>query len=66
MLCTLESALNETQMAEIKNFESEAGINLLAFRCFNSNPAKLDEEKLAKLQQIEKKLGICLVAVSSK
>lgn len=66
MLCTLESALTESQMSEIKKFESEAGINLLAFRCFKSNPAILDKEKLARLQEIEKQLGICLVAISSK
>ncbi len=66
MLCTLESTLSKSQMAEIKKFETEAGINLLAFRCFKSNPAKLDEDKLKSLQQIEKRLGICLVAVSEK
>lgn len=64
MLCTLESSLSESQMAEIKKFETEAGISLLAFRCFKSNPAKLDGDKLKRLQQIEKKLGICLVAIS--
>jgi len=65
MLCTLESTLTETQMSEIKKFETESGVNLLAFRCFKSDPAKLDAEKLAQLKKNEAKLGICLVAVSN-
>jgi len=52
-------------MSEIKKFETESGVNLLAFRCFKSDPAKLDAEKLAQLKKNEAKLGICLVAVSN-
>lgn len=66
MLCTLESNLSATQLAEIKKFETETGISLLAFRCFKSNPAKLNEAKLKQLKQMEKELGICLVAVQGK
>jgi hypothetical protein len=64
MICSL-SSLNEGNLSEIKSLESELGQTLLAFSCHSLGPAKIDNDKLAKIQALEKKLGISLVAVEA-
>lgn len=62
MLCSL-SSLNESDLAQIKSIESDLGQTILAFGCHNISPATLDADKLKKIQALEKKLGLSLVAV---
>lgn len=64
MLCSL-SNLKEQDVREIRNIESDLGITLLAFSCHDVEPSILEKEKLDKIQSIEKKLGLSLVAVES-
>ena len=62
MLCSL-SNLETRDLDQIKSLEGELNQTLLAFSCHDSQPAVLDQDKLAKLQALEKELGIYLVAV---
>lgn len=62
MLCTL-SNLKSDAMKEVQLLENELNQTLLAFSCHDINPALVDADKLAKIQALEKKLGISLVAV---
>lgn len=60
MLCSLS-----TKLGAIKTLEKELGKTLLAFSCYPLKPAEISKDQLAKVQEVEKKLGISLVAVSS-
>ena len=62
MLCTL-SHLDSQAIEQIKTLENELHQTLLAFSCHNVNPTPLEADKLAKIQKLENKLGISLVAV---
>ena len=62
MLCTL-SHLDSQAIEQIKALENELHQTLLAFSCHNVNPTPLEADKLAKIQKLEKNLGISLVAV---
>jgi hypothetical protein len=62
MLCTL-SHLDGQVIEQIKALEDELHQTLLAFSCHNVNPTPLETDKLAKIQELENKLGISLVAV---
>lgn len=64
MLCSL-SNLKEQDIAEVKQLESDLGITLLAFSCHDAEAAALDTETLTKIQSVENKLGLSLVAVGS-
>lgn len=64
MLCSL-SNLKEQDLEQIRALEAELGIPVLAFSCHDSKPAPLDEEKLKKIQEAEKKMGLSLVAVQA-
>lgn len=64
MLCSL-SNLNSQDLDQIRTMETEVGQPLLAFSCHDFSPATLSAEKLEKIQALEKKLGVALVAVSS-
>ena len=62
MLCTL-SHLDGQAIEQIHSLENELHQTLLAFSCHNINPTPLEADKLAKIQELENKLGISLIAV---
>mgnify|MGYP000385528989 CR=1 FL=1 len=62
MVCTL-SNLNEEQLREIQDLENELDRSLLAFFCFDLQPAHLDAESVQRIQRLEKDLGVALMAV---
>ena len=64
MICSL-SNLNEDHVRDIKNLESDLGVTVLAFSCHDTQPAVVNKETLDKIQALEAKLGISLVAVDA-
>ena len=64
MLCSL-SNLKEQDIQAIRKMESELGITVLAFSCHDAEPSILEKDKLEKIQSVENKLGLSLVAVES-
>lgn len=65
MLCSL-SNLNDNDLQEIHKLEKDIQLPLLAFSCNNTSIAHLSIENLKKIQDLEKKLGISLVAVGGE
>ena len=63
MITTLSTNLGEDTLKDVQNLEKEIGCPILAFSFYDLEPAKLDEEKLAKLQEYEKGKCIRLLAV---
>lgn len=64
MICSL-SKLSETDLKEIHHLEIEIKTPLLAFSCFDLAPAILTDEALARVERLEEKLGVSLVAVNA-
>jgi len=64
MICSL-SSLTEKDLQEINQLEAEINTPLLAFSCHDVKSAVLTDDALAKLESLEKKLGISLLAVSA-
>lgn len=62
MLCTL-SNLGKQDIDQIRSLENELEQTLLAFSCHEMDSAIIDADKITRIQQLEKKLGISLVAV---
>lgn len=62
MLCSF-STLDNTNLEEIQTLEKELGNTLLSFSCHDIEPAIIDDEALSKIADLEKKLGVVLVAV---
>jgi len=62
MLCSL-SSLKAKDIAMVQSLEKELDQTLLAFSCHSVDPALVAADKLAKIQDLEKKLGISLVAI---
>jgi len=65
MLCSLSTKLGEQELSAITTLEKEVGHPLLAFSCHSLEPATVNPDQLAKIQALEKKLGISLVAVNA-
>jgi hypothetical protein len=64
MLCSLSTKLGSEDLQAINVLESELGIPILAFSCrADLKPADVSTEQLAKIQALENKLGLSLVAV---
>ncbi len=63
MICSL-SSLTEKDLQEINQLEAEISTPLLAFSCYDLKSAVLTDDALAKLENLEKKLGISLLAVN--
>lgn len=61
MICSL-SALDENKLRAIQVLEQKLGKPLLAFTCYAGEAAELKAEELSQLQQLEKDLGLVLVA----
>lgn len=62
MLCSL-SKIESTDLEAIQSLEKDIGKSLLAFTCHDVKPAEIKDEELAKISELEKKLGVVLVAV---
>jgi hypothetical protein len=65
MLCSLASKLGEQELEEIEALERELEKRLLAFSCHAIDPAALSDEELARIRQLEARLGVSLVAVAA-
>ena len=64
MICNFLK-LSETDLIEINQLESEIKTPLLAFSCYDVKSAILTDDALAKVESLEKKLGISLLAVNA-
>ena len=62
MLCSY-STTESINLEAIQGLEKELGKILLAFSCRDIKPAELSDEDLAKINELEEKLGVVLVAV---
>ena len=65
MLCTLADRLGESELDEIRRLERELGTTILAYSCYQAEPAPVDDRQLARLQELEQRLGVSLVAVAA-
>jgi hypothetical protein len=65
MLCSIATNVNESTLKAINDLEKGLGKTLLAFRCHDLKPSTLSAEELSKVQEVEKQLGVSLVAVES-
>jgi hypothetical protein len=55
--------LEDAQLTAIQDIEREEGLKVLALREVDAQPDMIDAQKLARLQELEKQLGMCLIAV---
>ena len=53
----------EDKLEAIRTLEAEIGAPLLAMAQVDVAPARLDRERLARIEALEKELGVVLVAV---
>jgi hypothetical protein len=63
MLCSLATKLGPQDLQAINALEKELATPLLAFACHDLKPAAVQPEQLAKIQALENRLGVSLVAV---
>jgi sugar phosphate isomerase/epimerase len=63
MLCSLATKLDEDQIAEIEALAKDVGTPVLAFACHQMDAAPLDAAQIDRLVELEKRLGVALVAV---
>jgi hypothetical protein len=63
MLCSLSTKLGPEDLQAINALEKELATPLLAFSCHDLKPADVNAEHLSKIQALENRLGISLVAV---
>lgn len=63
MLCSLSTKLGSEDLMAITSLEQELGTPLLAFSCHDLRPAELTAPQLAKVQTLESRLGLTIVAV---
>jgi hypothetical protein len=62
MLCSI-SKLDDSQLEQITLLEKDLGRNLLSFTCHDVAVAEVEDLELEKIQELEAKLGVALVAV---
>jgi hypothetical protein len=63
MMCDL-GKLEKRELDGVALLETELGKTLLAFRCYAKvNPAQLTDAELDRIQEVENKLKLSLVAV---
>lgn len=65
MICSLTSNIDEATLKTVSDLEKDMGKTLLAFSCHAVNPSTLSADELQKVQDVEKKLGVSLVAVEA-
>ncbi len=63
MICSFLN-LSENDLKEINQLETEIKAPLLAFSCHDVSSAILTDDALVKVEGLEKKLGISLLAVN--
>lgn len=56
------SALDDNKLKSIQDLEQKLGKPLLAFTSYPGDSAELKAEELSQVQQLEKDLGVILVA----
>jgi len=62
MLCSY-SKTESVDLKAIQGLEKDLGKTLLAFSCQDIKPAEVKDEELARINELEKKLGVVLVAI---
>lgn len=62
MLCSY-STLDDANLAAIQALEKELDQTLLSFSCYDIKPAVINKDTLSKISELEKKLGVILIAV---
>ncbi|MGD9384025.1 MAG: hypothetical protein PVH55_08225 [Desulfobacterales bacterium] len=62
MLCSYSNAAS-IDLEAIQSLEKDLGKTLLAFSCQDIKPAEIKDEELFRINELEKKLGVVLVAV---
>ena len=60
------SGCDEKGIEKIKKFEEENGLLLVAYRESEYEYDKLPEEQLQKISELEKELGVRIIALSKK
>lgn len=65
MLCSIATKLDEGQLGEIRALEQELGMTVLAFGCHKVEPAEASDEQIARIKELESRLGVSLVAVAA-
>jgi hypothetical protein len=65
MLCSLANNVDSSVLKTITDLEKDLGKTLLAFACHDLKPSELNVDQLSKIQTVEKKLGVSLVAVEA-
>lgn len=55
--------LDSAQLKVIQDIEQSENIRLLALKDLDVQPAMLPMDKVAALQQLEREMGLCLLAV---
>jgi hypothetical protein len=63
MLCSLSTKLGSNELQEIGALEETLGVTLLAFDCHALDHAPIDKAKVERINDLEEKLGVALVAV---
>ena len=63
MLCSLATNVDNTTLKTITDLEKDLGRTLLAFKCHDLKPSMLSVDQVSKIQEVEAKLGVSLVAV---
>jgi hypothetical protein len=56
------SNLDHGKLQQLRDFESQTGVKVLAFSEVEVHPARIDDDVLVNLKGLEKKLGVTLVA----
>jgi hypothetical protein len=63
MLCSFTTKLGPEVLQAITDLERDLGLPLLAFSCHDLKPAEVKAEQLTKIQALENRFGLSLVAV---
>ena len=66
MLCALAENVDAGILEKITQLENDLGKTFLAFQCHEMKPTMLTAEEINKIQDVEKQLGVSLVAVENK
>ncbi len=65
MICSLANKVEGTNLQTINDLEKDLGKTLLAFSCHDLKASSLSADELKKIQEVENKLGVSLVAVDA-
>lgn len=65
MLCSLANNVDKPILDKINELEKDLGKTFLAYKCHDVTTTLLTDAELKKVQEIEKQLGVSLIAVES-